>query len=161
MAPSQTSPTSAPPAPPTAPPTSAPPLPGTSAPKQPAVPPPPPVSTSSYVEEASRKAPPPPPSASSSSPGETGHSFKQRLFSSGSSRLRRNTNDHTNSPDVDVGNVTINGHRSSSGRLQINDSRFKWMNASQIPKPPMFQGKTKLYPSGKGSSVPLNLSQYS
>ncbi|GCF01055.1 hypothetical protein ZYGM_000387 [Zygosaccharomyces mellis] len=157
--PSQQLPPSVPPTPPS---TSAPPLPNSPAPKKPAAPSPPPLSTSSvHAEEASKKIPPPPPSTHLSSSGETNHSFKQRLFSSESSRPGRNTNDHTSSTDVDVGNVTINGHNSSGGRLQINDSRFKWINSSQIPKPPMFQGKTKLYPSGKGSSVPLNLSQYS
>lgn len=43
-------------------------------------------------------------------------------------------------------------------KIVIDDSRFKFSNANSIPKPRRFEGKQKLYPSGRGSSVPLNLS---
>ncbi|KAJ1542092.1 Vrp1p [Saccharomyces cerevisiae] len=92
--------------------------------------------------------------------------LKQRLFSTGGSTLQHKHNTHTNQPDVDVGRYTIGGSNSIVGaksgneRIVIDDSRFKWTNVSQMPKPRPFQNKTKLYPSGKGSSVPLDLTLF-
>lgn len=54
-----------------------------------------------------------------------------------------------------------NGSAAGAGRLVIDDSRFKFRNAGDIPRPRKFEGKQKLYPSGRGSSVPLNLSLFS
>lgn len=159
----------APPAP------TAPPLPSAHAPNIPMSPPPPAPVPASPVDQAYMvspnleqqnltKAPPPPPTTTSSFEQST--NLKQRLFSSGSSTLRHKTNEHTNAPDIEVGQLTINGSSSTtgtklnSGKVVIDDSRFKWANAPQIPTPRNFQGKVKLYPSGKGYSVPLNLSLF-
>lgn len=159
----------APPAP------TAPPLPSAHAPNIPMSPPPPAPVPASPVDQAYMmspnleqqnlaKAPPPPPTTTSSFEQST--NLKQRLFSSGSSTLRHKTNEHTNAPDIEVGQLTINGSSSTtgtklnSGKVIIDDSRFKWANAPQIPTPRNFQGKIKLYPSGKGYSVPLNLSLF-
>lgn len=46
---------------------------------------------------------------------------------------------------------------SSSERLVIEDTRFKWVNSDALPNPRRFERKEKLYPSGRGSSVPLDL----
>ena len=58
------------------------------------------------------------------------------------------------------GSNDTTGVKLNSGKITIDDSRFKWSNLDQIPKPRPFQGKIKLYPSGKGSSVPLDLSLF-
>lgn len=55
---------------------------------------------------------------------------------------------------------------SSSSKIVIEDTgkRFIFINASSIPHPRRFGENgdhTKLYPSGRGSSVPLDLSLYS
>ncbi|QLQ81582.1 hypothetical protein HG537_0F03430 [Torulaspora globosa] len=98
------------------------------------------------------KAPPRPPSKDQTD------NIKQRLFSSGESSARNE--------DVEVSQLTINGSNNTtgvklnSGKIVIDDSRFKWANASQIPRPRPYQNRTKLYPSGKGSSVPLDLSLF-
>ena len=43
----------------------------------------------------------------------------------------------------------------------IDDSRFNWsINELQMPAPRKFQNITKLYPSGGGSTIPLDLSLY-
>lgn len=115
------------------------------------------------------KSPPPPPSPSTIDAGtfnSPSKNLKQRLFSTGESTLQHKHNMHTNQPDVDVGRYTISGSNSILGaksgneKIVIDDSRFKWTNVSQMPKPRPFQNKTKLYPSGKGSSVPLDLTLF-
>ncbi|CAI4035241.1 hypothetical protein SMKI_12G3890 [Saccharomyces mikatae IFO 1815] len=161
----------------------APPLPTHSAPSLPqqAIPPPissgPPIAPTfptrtetESISNNSLKSPPPPPTlqTSTSTIGDVpsnspNKNLKQRLFSTGEPTLQHGHNTHTNQPDVDVGKYTISGSNSTLGaksgneKIIIDDSRFKWTNVSQIPKPRPFQNKTKLYPSGKGSSVPLDL----
>ena len=168
-----------PPSPPVA---AAPPLPTFSAPSLPqqsvstSIPSPPPVaptlSVRTETESISKnptKSPPPPPSPSTMDTGTSNSpskNLKQRLFSTGGSTLQHKHNTHTNQPDVDVGRYTIGGSNSIVGaksgneRIVIDDSRFKWTTVSQMPKPRPFQNKTKLYPSGKGSSVPLDLTLF-
>lgn len=133
-----------------------------SAPSMPAAPPPP-----SAPAPLTHSAPPPPPASTSSQQTQSTDSagnIKHRLFSSGTAE--RKVNQYTNAPEIDVGSVTINGSSSTtgtkiqSGKVTVDDSRFKWTNANQLPKPRPFQGKTKLYPSGKGTSVPLDISSY-
>ncbi|CAI4046870.1 hypothetical protein SKDZ_12G3640 [Saccharomyces kudriavzevii ZP591] len=171
------------PAPPIA---AAPPLPALNAPSLPqqAVPPAissaPPVSSTLPARTGTgpnsdylSKSPPPPPtlqastSAKDSGPlNSSSKNLKQRLFSKGESTLQHKHNTHTNQPDVDVGQYTINGSSFTHGakpgneKILIDDSRFKWTNVTQMPKPRPFQNKTKLYPSGKGSSVPLDLTLF-
>lgn len=170
------------PAPPIA---AAPPLPTLNAPSLPEQAIPPPISSASITAptfpgrmdtrptvNSSSKSPPPPPNMEASasikdvaSSNSANKNLKQRLFSTGESTLHHKHNTHTNQPDVDVGQYTINGSSSNgaqSGHEKIvtDDSRFKWTNVSQMPRPRPFQAKTKLYPSGKGSSVPLDLTLF-
>jgi WAS/WASL-interacting protein len=37
---------------------------------------------------------------------------------------------------------------------------FKFVNQTNLPKPRAFKGDEKLYPSGRGSSIPLNLALF-
>ena len=47
--------------------------------------------------------------------------------------------------------------------IEDKSKRFRFVNANSLPAPRRFEGhnKTKLYPSGRGSSMPLHLSLYS
>lgn len=56
------------------------------------------------------------------------------------------------------GSMAENGPKNS--RIVIDDSWLKFNNENDIPKPRPFINKTKLYPSGRGSSVPLNLASF-
>ncbi|CAI4048194.1 hypothetical protein SUVZ_12G3630 [Saccharomyces uvarum] len=170
---------------PTPPIAAAPPLPTLNAPSLPQQAIPPPISSASLTAPtfpgrtetrptvtSSSKSPPPPPNMEASasikdvaSSNSASKNLKQRLFSTGESTLHHKHNTHTNQPDVDVGQYTINGSSSNGAQLGhekivTDDSRFKWTNVSQIPRPRPFQAKTKLYPSGKGSSVPLDLTLF-
>lgn len=49
---------------------------------------------------------------------------------------------------------------SSSGRLIIQDTRWKFQADNMLPKPREFIGGPKRYRAGRGSSVPLDLSAY-
>jgi len=49
---------------------------------------------------------------------------------------------------------------SSSGRLIIQDTRWKFQADNILPKPREFIGGPKRYRAGRGSSVPLDLSAY-
>lgn len=49
---------------------------------------------------------------------------------------------------------------SSSGRLFIQDTRWKFQADNILPKPREFIGGAKRYRAGRGSSVPLDLSAY-
>lgn len=61
------------------------------------------------------------------------------------------------------GNGSINRHSANddagSGYVEMISSRFKFIEQNEIPKPHNFEGRIKLYPSGRGSSVPLDLSR--
>ena len=46
------------------------------------------------------------------------------------------------------------------GIVRIEDSRWRFQDESQLPKPRDFQGIQKRYRAGRGSSVPLDLSQF-
>ncbi|KND98272.2 vrp1 verprolin-related protein [Candidozyma auris] len=65
---------------------------------------------------------------------------------------------------ISASDYTINTHHrnGSSGnqRLVIEDTRFKFINSDALPNPRRFENKEKLYPSGRGSSVPLDLSLF-
>ena len=71
---------------------------------------------------------------------------------------------------IDISAYTISGSMnkngnanvpssSSSGFTKMESSRFKFLEQNEIPKPHKFQGRIKLYPSGRGSSIPLDLSR--
>jgi hypothetical protein len=48
----------------------------------------------------------------------------------------------------------------SSGRLVIQDIRWKFQAENMLPKPREFIGGAKRYRAGRGSSVPLDLSAF-
>ena len=59
------------------------------------------------------------------------------------------------------GNRTpLYGLGSSSAIQIVEDGRWKFQDDAQLPKPREFQGIVKRYRAGRGSSVPLNLSQF-
>ncbi|KAI4174762.1 MAG: hypothetical protein LQ343_002133 [Gyalolechia ehrenbergii] len=49
---------------------------------------------------------------------------------------------------------------SKNGTTKIEDSRWRFQEESQLPRPREFIGFAKKYRAGRGSSVPLNLSQF-
>lgn len=49
---------------------------------------------------------------------------------------------------------------STNGIIKIEDSRWRFQDESQLPKPREFVGFAKKYRAGRGSSVPLNLFQF-
>lgn len=53
---------------------------------------------------------------------------------------------------------TNGGSLGNSDHVRIESPRFKFLDQNELPKPHNFEGRIKLYPSGRGSSVPLNLS---
>lgn len=60
---------------------------------------------------------------------------------------------------------TINTHQRNGAdgggqKTVIEDTRFKFINSDALPNPRRFESKEKLYPSGRGSSVPLDLLLY-
>jgi len=44
--------------------------------------------------------------------------------------------------------------------FRIEDARWKFQDESQLPKPREFVGGPKRYRAGRGSSIPLDLSQF-
>ncbi len=44
--------------------------------------------------------------------------------------------------------------------IKIEDPRWRFQDESQLPKPREFVGFAKKYRAGRGSSVPLDLSQF-
>jgi hypothetical protein len=45
----------------------------------------------------------------------------------------------------------------NNGHIRMESPRFKFIDQNELPNPHSFVGRIKLYPSGRGSSVPLNL----
>jgi WAS/WASL-interacting protein len=46
---------------------------------------------------------------------------------------------------------------STNGHIRMESPRFKFIDQNELPNPHNVVGRIKLYPSGRGSSVPLNL----
>ncbi|SGZ53515.1 CIC11C00000001421 [Sungouiella intermedia] len=134
----------APPPPTSVPPTSAPPT--QLAPLLPQLVPPllpnaaPPSALSSQTTRTKKAAPPPPPSTMDQQQS-VGLSLRKI------SALAYTINTHQR-----------NGADSKPQKIVIDDLRYKFANADTLPHPRRFEGKQKLYPSGRGSSVPLDLS---
>ncbi|PGH05392.1 hypothetical protein AJ80_08360 [Polytolypa hystricis UAMH7299] len=142
---------------------------------QPHAPPPPPPPTAA----PSAPAPPPPSSPPSISSARTSSLLSNSTpFSSRPSSLV--DNQHAPPPQhpppvrsmLDPSSYTLSNGRSRSssikqantttpttrgGITRIEDSRFKFQNETQLPKPREFRGTQKLYRAGRGSSVPLDL----
>ncbi|ODQ65955.1 hypothetical protein NADFUDRAFT_51229 [Nadsonia fulvescens var. elongata DSM 6958] len=174
-------PPSAPPsAPPSVPPNAPPNLPSTFPPTAPT-----PNSTRSLRSSSSAHPPPPPlpPSSSgalTSTPSLSSSTFKpsnsishRRNFSENKPvNIRRiDTSAYTithSAGSVSMSNGDTNDTNASSGSTEmapsarhvIDDSRFKFKNKTELPKPRHFEGNEKLYPSGRGSSVPVNFALY-
>ena len=115
---------------------------------------------SSSATSSSKKAPPPPPAVE---PATTGN-YKTRLFSDGTSTTET-TSLREGRPNEQLTDSTsyLNkaGMKNKLGDIEIpENSRFKWLTKDEMPLPRPFARKTKLYPSGRGSSVPLNLKIY-
>ncbi|AAS50808.2 ABR038Cp [Eremothecium gossypii ATCC 10895] len=136
-----------------------------------AVPPPPPSIPPPVLDErppemiAKAPPPPPPPQAEGAFPPPASvPSHRQRLFSSAGGTSGSSSQVPVRESSIDtftISNRVSTGDAVSRQPICIDDTRFKFSNAGGIPKPRVFQNKTKLYPSGRGSSVPLDLSLYS
>lgn len=68
---------------------------------------------------------------------------------------------------IDASAYTISGSVGGPGRstsstnsrfIKMESPRFKFNEQNELPSPHKFEGRIKLYPSGRGSSVPLDLS---
>ncbi|PHH65539.1 hypothetical protein CDD81_2319 [Ophiocordyceps australis] len=166
-------------------PSSPPPLPPSAAPSRPISssvtrpqPPPPPPSSSSApslaVQAAIRAAahspsmsappPPPPPNAAPQPPKSTspppqlrnrGSSLRQIMLDPSSYSLSSNG---TKSPTSSRQPSHSPTPSVSAARILINDTRWHFKDASQLPKPREFARGPKKYRAGRGSSVPLDLS---
>lgn len=124
----------------------------------PVAPPPPPPPTSSPLPlrqsvsslvPAAPLAPPPPVSRPHSQTP-----LKSGLDPSAHTLLNGNSPNHNSSP--------LRNQRSTNDDsvVKIEDARWRFQDESQLPKPRDFTGFMKRYRAGRGSSVPLDLSQF-
>ncbi|KAL9581253.1 MAG: hypothetical protein Q9212_004015 [Teloschistes hypoglaucus] len=124
---------------------------GNGPPSPAAIPPPtPPMSSPSPPRSSVPSPPPPPPSIPQPS------SQLPRLR--GNSNLTSLPNGTGSSQHLHT--LTDNLSPSKNGAVKIDDSRWKFQDDSQLPKPREFLGFAKKYRAGRGSSVPLDLSQF-
>lgn len=124
---------------PPSPPASLPPSVPSQAPELPVVTPSPPrgYSGTSRLSQKAKAAPPPPPASKLDDQQSAGSSLRK----------------------ISALQYTLST-LSTPEKIVIEDKRFKFANSKSLPQPRRFEGLEKLYPSGRGSSVPLNLSQY-
>ncbi|KAI1505270.1 hypothetical protein F5X99DRAFT_276254 [Biscogniauxia marginata] len=175
----------APPAPPPPPPTTAPRPPAAPSRSQPPPPPPPaaPSNNASSVNIAMHAAmratsgrsspvppPPPPPSSAPSPPSSlpppprepatgrqrTGSHLRNSMLDASSYTLAPNGAKALSPQPTGSGGIT--SPRLPGERYIVQDPRWKFTDESMLPKPRPFQGGTKRYRAGRGSSVPLDLS---
>ncbi|KAI4125630.1 MAG: hypothetical protein LQ338_004157 [Usnochroma carphineum] len=121
-------------------------------PPSPAAPPPPtpPVSSPS----PSRSSVPSPPPAAPSLPPPSQPPNRSR----GNSNLSSLPNGAGSSQH---GNSSLNSSSPNKNSIvRIEDPRWRFQDESQLPKPREFVGFAKKYRAGRGSSVPLDLSQF-
>lgn len=131
-------------------------------------PPPLPSSSAPPPPRTKKAAPPPPPPTQTTGSEYKSSSSTSRVSSSNFNDLDLRQNAGTNLRKISALAYTINPRNASNGdskpeKLVIDDKRFKFVNANALPNPRRFgeRGeKEKLYPSGRGSSVPLDLSLY-
>ncbi|CUM66748.1 uncharacterized protein PRCAT00004429001 [Priceomyces carsonii] len=154
-----TPPPPAPPMPPSAPPSIPPAAPSTAPPPSPFSEPPSNISSSfsSHSFKTKKTAPPPPPAHS-----EVGNKSLILHLQQQAGQSLRNISalTYTINPSSQK-----NGESNNTSKVVIEDKekRFKFTNASSLPNPRRFGEhgeQTKLYPSGRGSSVPLNLTLF-
>lgn len=143
-------------------------------------------SSSTAASMRSKKAPPPPPPGVAPSISSTqlyAETPEDRLeqhpkhkvfgfgvkhtFKTDDSRINSQQNVGSDLRKIDVSAYTISGSGGtgsaghvSGEKIQIDDSRFAFNGKNNLPKPRRFSGKVKLYPSGRGSSVPLDLALF-
>ncbi|KAI4193037.1 MAG: hypothetical protein LQ346_004026 [Caloplaca aetnensis] len=121
-------------------------------PPSPAAPPPPtpPVSSPSPSRSSVPSPPPAPPFASPASQPPT----RPR----GNSNLSPLPNGTGSSYQLSSSSNSIPPNK--NGMIKIEDPRWRFQDESQLPKPREFVGFAKKYRAGRGSSVPLDLSQF-
>ncbi|CCE85613.1 Piso0_005227 [Millerozyma farinosa CBS 7064] len=103
-----------------------------------------------------KKAPPPPPSGVSPISSRVTSGTDSQQFA-GESLRKISASSYT------IDHLKRNGSSKGGSKIAIDDKekRFKFVNATSLPNPRRFgEGSVKLYPSGRGSSVPLNLTLY-
>ncbi|XBW38250.1 hypothetical protein QEN19_003839 [Hanseniaspora menglaensis] len=91
--------------------------------------------------------------------------YRSRLFGSSNSTSVDQNEIRSGRPDAFISDSSTYTNRAGQmitiKDVQIPDTnRFKFNSQHELPIPRPFQNKTKLYPSGRGSSVPLNLKLY-
>ncbi|KAI5369581.1 Putative WH2 domain-containing protein [Septoria linicola] len=146
----QASPAAAPPAPPPPPPPTA--APGRPGPSPAPAPPAPPMSRGNSSPPAPAPSPP-----KTSTSGAIPTAGGVSLGSDGPARM-------SSFPDAASYTLTNgsrsradSGARSNGARYTVQDSRFKFQDDGQLPKPRDFSGGPKRYRAGRGSTVPLDL----
>lgn len=118
-----------------------------------------------------KKPPPPPPplvdSPQSVVPADIKPiSCKHRIFSNADSTpSSQNSQSSTGIMNTNSEKFTIKAthdiSKTTDSIHSLVDTRFKFLNAHDLPKPRKFKGCIKLYPSSRGSSVPLDLALFS
>ncbi|KAA6410927.1 MAG: WH2 motif family [Lasallia pustulata] len=124
-----------------------------SGPPSPGAPPPPPTpppAAPSFSAPPAPSAPPSAPPVSRPSP----QPIRSMLDPSSYTLSNGASPNHNSSPAL--GNSPLGG----KGSIRIEDPRFKFQDESQLPKPRDFMGGAKRYRAGRGSSVPLDISQF-
>lgn len=62
------------------------------------------------------------------------------------------------SPTPTRSNSILTRTNGGSGKIVIEDPRWKWVDEASFPRPREFHSKPRRYRAGRGSSVPLDLS---
>lgn len=111
--------------------------------------------------------PPPPPPPSNGPPSISSHRAPSPPAAPPTvsiSRSQSQQQGRTSTMDSSSYTLSSNGSlpkaASSTRRVVINDSRWKFTDESVFPKPREFIGGPKKYRAGRGSSVPLDLSAF-
>ncbi len=120
----------------------------------PAAPPPPTPAFPSPLKQSTPATPPP--AALVPPPSKSGPQQPDRLALDPSSYTLSNGV----SPSQGMNSARDNKSLSRNGSTAIEDSRWRFQPESELPKPREFIGGPKKYRAGRGSSVPLNLSQF-
>lgn len=91
----------------------------------------------------------------------------KHIFKTDDTKINSQQNVGSDLRKIDVSAYTISGSggtgslgHTSGERIKIDDHRFVFNGKDNLPKPRRFSHKVKLYPSGRGSSVPLDLALY-
>jgi hypothetical protein len=74
--------------------------------------------------------------------------------------LAPNGGGSTKSPTSHLGSGVSSLHVASPDPLWVDDDRWVFKDESLFPKPRTYEGGTRKYRAGRGSSVPLDLSAF-